>query len=53
MIGWIALSCNAIVGEARRRRIVFNAVFAAFFSGKDAASSEALGHRSTNPIIVA
>jgi hypothetical protein len=43
MIGWIALSCNAIVGEARRRRIVSNTVFAAFFCAKDAASSQASG----------
>jgi hypothetical protein len=41
---------NAIVGEARRRRIVFNIVFAAFFSAKDAVSCRASGHRLSNPI---
>jgi hypothetical protein len=34
---------NAIVGEARRRRIVFNILFAAFFSAKAAASCQAWG----------
>jgi hypothetical protein len=55
MIGWIALSparprrLNAIVGEARRRQIVFNIVFAAFafigdFSGVAARVVKAREH---------
>jgi hypothetical protein len=51
MIGWIALSCNAIVGEARRRRIVFNTVFAAFFGAKGARSCLAWGIDPRNPIV--
>jgi hypothetical protein len=41
MIGWNRVVLNAIVGEARRRRIVFNIVFAAFFNAKDTASCQA------------
>lgn len=44
---------NAMVDEARRRRVLINIAFAAFFGAKDAASCQALGHRPRNPIVVA
>jgi hypothetical protein len=41
---------NAIGVEARRRWIVFDIVFAAFFGAKDAVSCQASRHHLSNPI---